>query len=289
MTDAGKRKDTGEKEKDDLNNLKIIILKLIILKKKVFFMAVSIKKVSEKGNTSKFLVKGITVTSMNAIRRAIMEEVSCLAIENVSIYSNDAVMFDEFLAHRLGMLPVKTDIKGYKQGDSVKLVLEKEGPGVVYSKDIKSTDPKIDITDKKIPITKLGKDQTIKIEMDAVMHTGKEHVKWQPAIIAYQEVATIESTKSCDGCEECVKICPKNILEIKAKKVVLTDPLKCILCGACKDACREKALLINIEPETFLMMIETHGSLTAKECLLSAVTALKTRSKELEKAVGKID
>ncbi|MDD5148801.1 MAG: DNA-directed RNA polymerase subunit D, partial [Candidatus ainarchaeum sp.] len=210
-------------------------------------------------------------------------------IENVSIYMNDSVMFDEFLAHRLGLLPVKTDVKGYKHGDSVKLVLEKEGPCTVYSKDIKSTDPKIDIADKKIPITKLEKGENLKIEMDAVMHTGKEHAKWQPAIIAYQEVAAIESTKDCNACEECVKICPKNVLELKAKKVVLTDPLGCILCGACRDACREKALKINIEPETFLLMLETHGPLTAKECLSLAVTALKTKAKEFEKAVGKID
>jgi DNA-directed RNA polymerase subunit D len=252
-------------------------------------MAISIKKIFEKGSTSKFLVKGVTTTTMNAVRRSVMEEVPCLAIENVSIYANDSVMFDEFLAHRLGMLPIKTDAKGYKQGESVKLVLEKEGPCTVYSKDIKSTDPKIDVADKKIPITKLSKGQNLKIEMDAVMQSGKEHVKWQPAIIAYQELAAIESTKDCNACEECVKICPKNVLELKAKKVVLTDPLGCILCGACRDTCKQNALKINVEPETFLLMIETQGALTAKECLLMAITALKNKSKEFDKAILKIE
>ncbi|MDD5163541.1 MAG: DNA-directed RNA polymerase subunit D [Candidatus ainarchaeum sp.] len=252
-------------------------------------MAISIKKIFEKENTSKFLVKGVTATAMNALRRSVMEEVPCLAIENVSIYANDSVMFDEFLAHRLGMLPIKTDAKGYKQGESVKLVLEKEGPCTVYSKDIKSTDPKVDVADKKIPITKLSKGQNLKIEMDAVMQTGKEHVKWQPAIIAYQEVASIETAKDCDGCEECIKKCPKNVLELKAKKIVLVDPFLCTICGACRDSCKQGALKINIEPETFLLMIETSGTLTAKECLLSAITALKNKSKEFDKAISKID
>ena len=252
-------------------------------------MAPRIKKISEKGNVTKFLVKGISLGTMNAIRRTIMEDVPCLAIEDVTIYANDSVMFDEFLAHRLGMLPVKTDSKGYKHGDTVKLVLEKEGPCLVYSKDIKSTDPKVDIADKKIPLAKLGKGKTLKIEMEAAMQSGKEHAKWQPAIVAYREVASIESTKDCDACEKCVKACPQNVLEIKAKKVSLTDAYECVLCGACADACKENALKIIFEPETFILMIETHGILSAKECLLGAINTLKNKSKEFDKALSKAE
>jgi len=250
-------------------------------------MPVSIKKISEEGNASKFLVKGVSAETMNSIRRAIMEEVACLAIEDISFYKNDSVMFDEMLAHRLGMLPVKTDLKGMKPGDKVKLVLEKEGPCTVYSKDIKSSDPKTEITDKKIPITKLDKDQTLKIEMDAVMGTGKQHVKWQPAIIAYQEVAVIKSGTDCNECEDCVKVCPKDVLEIKAKKVVLKNPYGCILCGACRDACKESALEISTEPESFILSVETQGTLETKECISMAVSELKNRSKEFEKELLK--
>ena len=155
-------------------------------------MAVTIKKISEKGSTEKFLVKGASIALMNSIRRSILEDVPCLAIEDVTIYENDSVMFDEFLAHRLGMLPVKTDFKGYKKGDTVKLVLEKEGPCTVYSKDIKSTDPKIEVLDKNIPITRLSKGQKLKIEMNAVAMTGKEHAKWQPAVVGYREVPSLQ-------------------------------------------------------------------------------------------------
>ena len=148
---------------------------------------VSVKKTGEEKGLISFSLKGTNSAFANAIRRTIMQDVACLAIEDVSIYENDSVMFDELLAQRLGLLPLKSDAKGYKIGDSVKLVLEKIGPGTVYSKDIKSTDPKVEVADKKIPLTKLEKEGKIKLEMKAVMHSGKEHVKWQPAVISFSQ------------------------------------------------------------------------------------------------------
>lgn len=148
---------------------------------------ISVKKIGEEKDLTHFSLKGVDSAFANAIRRTVMQDIPCFAIEDVSIYENDSVLFDEFLAQRLGLLPIKSDAKGYKIGDSVKLVLEKEGPGTVYSKEIKSTDPKVEVADKKIPLTKLGKDQKIKLEMDAVMHSGKEHVKWQPGVISFEQ------------------------------------------------------------------------------------------------------
>ena len=147
---------------------------------------VSVKKVGEEKGVVKFELTADTALA-NAIRRVVMQDVACFAVEDVSIYENGSVLFDEFLAHRLGMLPIRSDAKGYKLGDSVKMVLQKEGPCTVYSKDIKSTDPKTEVVDKKIPLTKLTKGQKLKLEMKAVMHSGREHVKWQPAVISYAQ------------------------------------------------------------------------------------------------------
>ncbi len=148
---------------------------------------VSVKKISEEDGVFRLEVKGVDNAFINAVRRTVMQDVPTLAIEDISIYENDSVMFDEFLAHRLGLLPIKSSAKGYKTGESVKMVLEKEGPCVVYSKDIKSTDPKVEVADKKVPLVKLGKDQRLKLEMKAVMQSGREHAKWQPAVIAFEQ------------------------------------------------------------------------------------------------------
>ena len=135
---------------------------------------VEIKNIFEKEGVSKFLISGIDTAMINSLRRTIMSSVPTLAIEKVSIYENSSAMPDEMLGHRLGMLPITTEKKSPK-GESLKLVLEKEGPCTVYSKDIKSTDPKLEIADKKVPLVKLKKGQKIMIEMEAVMGTGKEH------------------------------------------------------------------------------------------------------------------
>src|SRR3989338_10073628 len=269
MTGAGERKDTEVK------------------KSEVDFM--DIKILDTKENQVKFLVKGTNPAFANALRRTMMAGLNILAVEDVHFYQNTSVMFDEMLAHRLAMIPLKMDSKKYKAGEKVKLVLEKEGPCTVYSKDIKSTDPKIDISDKKIPIVKLGKGQSIKIEMDAAMHSGKEHAKWQPAVVAYQEVASLECTKDCNECEECIKTCPQNILEIKAKKITITDPYACILCKACEEACKTDALKITVEPDTYVFTIETQGMLESKECFLGATGSLKNKAKEFEKLLSKIE
>ncbi len=251
-------------------------------------MALRIKKIDEKGNVSRYLIKGITTPLLNAIRRSVIQHVPCLAIDKITIYENDSVMFDEFLGHRLAMLPVKTDAKSYKKGDRVKMVLQKEGPGMVYSKDIKCTDPKIEIVDKKIPIVKLKKDQKLKIEMQAIMQSGKEHSKWQPAIISYQELPNVYSEKNCNQCRECIDACPKSVLEIKAKKVVLKEPFECILCGACRDACERDALAIDVEKGSFLLYIEPVAGMPVNEVINMAIAELQDKNKQFAKLLQKV-
>jgi len=250
-------------------------------------MTISIKKLDEEGSVSRYLVKGASTALINAIRRSVMLDTPCLAVEDVSIYQNDSVLFDEMLAQRLGMLPVKTD-KTYKLGDKVKLVLEKEGPCTVYSKDIKSTDPKIDITDKNIPITKLTKDQKIKIEMQAIMMPGREHAKWQPASVSYNEVPQFVVSKDCNGCNHCEKACPVKIIEIKGKKPVLKNAYNCTLCGACVDACEKEALKLGFEKGEYILSIEAVAGLSEKETIDGATKAIIEKSKEFAKALQKL-
>jgi DNA-directed RNA polymerase subunit D len=101
-----------------------------------------------------FVVEGVDDTFINTIRRICLVEIPTLAIEDVNIFKNDAKMFDEVLAHRLGLIPIKTDLKSYVfksdcgcdshcSSCSVSFLLKEKGPKVVYSKDLKSDDPAI--------------------------------------------------------------------------------------------------------------------------------------------------
>src|SRR3989338_10716168 len=271
MTGAGERKDTEVK------------------KSEVDFM--DIKILDTKENQVKFLVKGTNPAFANALRRTMMAGLNILALEDVHFYQNTSVMFDEMLAHRLAMIPLKMDSKKYKAGEKVKMILEKEGPCTVYSKDIKSTDPKIDVIDKKIPIVKLKKGKKIKIEMEAVVGKGKAHAKWQPAVISYYEVPEVSfNMKLIKDAKKFVESCPPGVLELKAGKIVLKEqvPSNIDLLTKCRDIAPDGAVELNFDTNSFVVVVENHGNMKVSEILSEALDSLKERSKEFKRELKKI-
>ena len=48
----------------------------------------------------------------------------------------------------------------------------------------------------------------------------------------------------CKGCGICVAFCPKNVLEIKDGKVVISDLEACIQCGQCELRCPDYAIYL---------------------------------------------
>lgn len=48
---------------------------------------------------------------VNAFRRILISEIPTVAIEKVHVYNNTTLFQDEFLAHRLGLIPIKVDPK----------------------------------------------------------------------------------------------------------------------------------------------------------------------------------
>lgn len=140
----------------------------------------------------KFNISGIDVSLANALRRIIISEIPTMAIESVTFYENSSILDDEFLALRLGLIPIKTDLAG---PDQIKLSLDVRGPCTVYSRDLKlekqtvkgkSRVPENIMVYDNIPIAKLTENQKIKLEAKAQLGTGKEHMKWQSGIASYE-------------------------------------------------------------------------------------------------------
>ena len=138
------------------------------------------------GNRIEFLVDGVSLAFANMLRRYSMSCVPVLAIDSVTFYDNNSAFWDEYLAHRLGLMPVTTPENLPKDAEVV-FTLDAEGPGSVYSSDLKSSDKEISMAQEKIPLLALNPEQQVKLEAKAVLNTGKKHAKFQAGIVSYGE------------------------------------------------------------------------------------------------------
>jgi len=157
-------------------------------------------KILERGkNEVTFMLSGVKLRFANALRRAMIAEVPKLAIDEVNIHENTSLLYDEQLALRLALIPLKTDLSDYGADDRVSLTLkaispEREGYTMVYSKELISSEPNVEVAFGNIPIVKLISSerevggiksiarQKIALEAIAKLGRGKEHAKWQPVI-----------------------------------------------------------------------------------------------------------
>ena len=66
-------------------------------------------------DTIEFYLINVDLSFANSLRRIIIEEVPTMAIDIVNIKSNTSPLFDEFIAHRLGLIPlVSTEVNSYE-------------------------------------------------------------------------------------------------------------------------------------------------------------------------------
>ena len=139
---------------------------------------------------------GVSIEYANALRRFIISEVPTMAIDDVVIIENDSIVYDELVSHRLGLVPLKTDLNRYVLPEKcdcdtdlgcskcrVLLVLNAEAKKdilVVNSGDLVSEDDFVKPVSDSIPILKLAPGQKIKLEAYAKLGRGRDHSKWQP-------------------------------------------------------------------------------------------------------------
>jgi DNA-directed RNA polymerase subunit D len=161
---------------------------------------------------------GVDRQYINALRRICISEVPTLAIDDVVILENSSVMHDEALAHRLGLIPLQTDLSRFVMPHDcdckstlgcskcrVLIVLDSEADDktkMLTSAELLSEDELVKPVSKDIPIVVLAPAQRLKFEAYARLGVGKDHAKWQPTSVAIvkdgknerESVLTIETT-----------------------------------------------------------------------------------------------
>ena len=153
-------------------------------------------------------LKDSTPSFANALRRIMLSEIPLTAIEEVYIKENNSALQDELLAHRLGLIPVK--------GEGT-IKLQVKGPKTVTSGDLESD--KVEIPNKDIIIVELLDNQKINLTAKTKQGFGKEHAKWQPAIVSFKYKTPKKiylSIESCSYLSE-KEILRKSLEILKAK------------------------------------------------------------------------
>ena len=55
----------------------------------------------------------------------------------------------------------------------------------------------------------------------------------------------IVDKEKCEGCEECVEVCPVDVYEMQDGKSNSTNPDECLGCESCVEVCPVSAITIN--------------------------------------------
>ena len=165
----------------------------------------SLDVISKDSQKIAIKLKGVPLQYANALRRVCLNGVPVFAIDTVDIIENTSVLPDEGLAHRLGLIPLKTDLTKFNESDKILLVLdsgESEQTRAVLSGELSSEDDSVKPVSEKIPIVELAPGQKIKIECYARLGRGTEHAKWNASNISTltdtdkddEKILTVEST-----------------------------------------------------------------------------------------------
>jgi len=232
-----------------------------------------------------------------------------MAIDDVIIIENSSAITDEIIAHRLGLTPLKTDLDTYILPEEctchselgcnqcrVTLTLEAsagESIRTVYSGEIKSENPDVVPISDKVPIVKLVPGQRVRMELYARLGKGKIHAKWQPvSACSYKYFPAINiNARRCNGCGECVEICPKHILKIEDGKLKVENLLQCTLCGECVRHCPKKPSSIKVEgePNAFIFIVESTGALPIERIVSEAAKILQKKVDEFIAQASKLE
>ncbi|VVB59128.1 DNA-directed RNA polymerase subunit D [uncultured archaeon] len=253
-----------------------------------------VKTMELKGNKGVLKIEDTDVYFVNSLRRVMLAELPKLAIDDVIVYDNTSALFDEMISHRLGLIPIPTDLqilafrneckcdgKGCPSC-TVRYTLSKEGEGVVYSGDLQPEHPSFAITETMIPIVELTKDQRVILEVEAVLGRGRDHAKWQVVLAPRYRMETVITVdkKRMNDVKAFIEELPKDLVELKGDKLEVKDISKMPVLETYIEKNKAYYITIKKDPTKLTFSFETDGSMSAKAALQESITILTKKYEE---------
>ncbi|MEM2131290.1 MAG: DNA-directed RNA polymerase subunit D [Candidatus Woesearchaeota archaeon] len=245
----------------------------------------------EDKNKLSFLLKDSNAAYANALRRIMLNEVPVMAIEEVEFKKNSSALYDEIIAHRLGLIPLTTDLESYelpqseedikerKAKSTLTLTLSVKGPKTVYASDLVSSDPKVKPVYDKIPIVKLLKDQELELSAIAILGKGKDHAKFSGCHVWYNYNPNLKINNKHKDLNKFKEMFPPEIFNKKGE-IDETLILEKNLVDAVANV-NDEIIHVDYNDKEFIFYIESWGQLSPKEILNQALKIFDEKLDEL--------
>jgi len=260
------------------------------------------KIVSLNEDTIRFLVDGVNAAFANSLRRTMVAEVPIMTVEDIFYFDNSSIVPDEVLAHRIGFVPLTTDLDSYvlpaecdceaelgcpKCRAGLTMDIEaKDDTVTVYSGDLVPEDPSIAPVSKRIPLAKLAPGQAIKFEAYAQLGQGKVHAKWSPvSMCVYQNVALVDVEDEA-ATKECLDACGDDVAVLEGGVLKVIDIQGFERCRRCRELVSHEEIMRGLKKDEFLFTVESTGGLPPERIVKEAVKMLKQKLSTLR---GKIE
>jgi len=229
-------------------------------------------------------------------------EVPIMTVDDIFYFDNSSLVPDEVLAHRIGFVPLTTDLDNYVLPEECDCEAElgcpkcragltmdieaKDDTVTVYSGDLVPEDPSIAPVSKRIPLAKLAPGQAIKFEAYAQLGQGKVHAKWSPvSMCVYQNVALVDVEDEA-ATKECLDACGDDVAVIEGGVLKVIDIQGFERCRRCRELVSHKEIIGGLKKDEFLFTVESTGGLPPERIVKEAVKMLKQKLSTLK---GKIE
>lgn len=273
-------------------------------------MTTTFTDLSLKGKLLSFKISNVDLSIVNSLKRIIQSEIPCVAfyfdtydVENphIKINTNTGALHDQFLAHRISLIPLHFDEQEIKEfvATRYKFVLKIKNatsePVYITTKDFEIYDdkdkkmpesfrehvfPKNPITKDYVLITKLrpnlydsSKGEEIDIQCMATVGIAEQHARWC-AVSQCSFYNAIDTNEAQKAYEDATK--NKTASEVKAIKARFETI----------DKYRHFKKNKYDEPNEFIFYIESECRLTAKQIFKKACEILHTKLIGFSNKVG---